>query len=125
MSAYASVVTSPATWTCPVVIRVSTATRLEGSWASSASRIESLMASAILSGCPSVTDSDVNRRRDTSAPSGEGNGRCPLYRRTPTPGSAAHAAAVDRVGIIDDLVALLRRRREAGLQDQPGGAQPV
>jgi hypothetical protein len=26
---------------------------------------ESLIASAILSGCPSVTDSDVNRRRDT------------------------------------------------------------
>jgi hypothetical protein len=43
MSAYASVVTSPATCTWPVVIRVSTATRLPGSCASSASRIESLI----------------------------------------------------------------------------------
>src|SRR4051794_23474630 len=51
--------------TCPVVIMVSTATRLRGSSASIASRIESLIWSAILSGWPSVTDSDVKRRRDT------------------------------------------------------------
>jgi hypothetical protein len=63
MSAYAVVVTSPATCTCPVVIRVSTATRLRGSWASSASRMASLIWSAILSGWPSVTDSEVNKRR--------------------------------------------------------------
>jgi hypothetical protein len=63
MSAYALVVTSPATCTCPVVTSVSTATRLRGSWASSASRIVSLIASHILSGCPSVTDSLVNSRR--------------------------------------------------------------
>src|SRR6478752_4784335 len=44
---------------------VSTATRLRGSWASIASRIESLIWSAILSGWPSVTDSEVKRRRDT------------------------------------------------------------
>ena len=61
-------VTSPATCTWPVVISVSTATRLAGSCASSASRIESLIWSAILSGWPSVTDSDVNRRRVTGAP---------------------------------------------------------
>ena len=66
MSAYASVVTSPATWTWPVVISVSTATRLRLSSRSRASRIESLIASAILSGWPSVTDSEVNRRRDTA-----------------------------------------------------------
>src|SRR3954449_5457888 len=42
---------------------VSTATRLRGSLASSASRIESLIASQILSGCPSVTDSEVNNLR--------------------------------------------------------------
>src|SRR5690348_85548 len=65
MSAYAWVVTSPATWTWPVVIRVSTATRLRGSCDRSASRIPSLIWSAILSGWPSVTDSDVNRRRAT------------------------------------------------------------
>src|SRR3954464_1993752 len=54
------------TW--PVVISVSTATRLRGSWASIASRIESLIWSAILSGWPSVTDSDVKRRRLTNSP---------------------------------------------------------
>src|SRR3954470_13278790 len=62
MSAYPAVVTSPATWTSPVVTRVSTATRLVGSWASSASRIASLIWSQILSGWPSATDSEVNRR---------------------------------------------------------------
>src|SRR3954469_21096034 len=66
MSAYAWVVTSPATWTWPVVIRVSTATRLRGSCASRASSMPSLIWSAILSGWPSVTDSEVNRRRATS-----------------------------------------------------------
>ena len=43
MSAYAEVVTSPATCTSPVVTRVSTATREVGSWAISASRTESLI----------------------------------------------------------------------------------
>src|SRR3712207_1467590 len=55
-------------WTWPVVIIVSTATRLRGSCSSIASRIESLIWSAILSGWPSVTDSDVKRRRDTRSP---------------------------------------------------------
>ena len=50
MSTYALVVTSPATCTWPVVTSVSTATRLRGSLASSASRTVSLMASHILSG---------------------------------------------------------------------------
>src|SRR2546423_14512518 len=43
---------------------VSTATRDRGSLPSSASRIASLIASQILSGCPSVTDSDVNSLDD-------------------------------------------------------------
>src|SRR5881398_3615841 len=68
MSTYVSVVTSPATCTWPVVMRVSTATRLVGSSLSIASRIASLIWSAILSGWPSVTDSEVNRRRDTGLP---------------------------------------------------------
>src|SRR6476659_7899372 len=72
-SAYAEVVTSPATCTWPVVIRVSTATRLLGSSARRASRIESLIWSAILSGWPSVTDSEVNRRRDTGLLAGCGS----------------------------------------------------
>src|SRR5262245_36185690 len=47
----------------PVVTSVSHATRPTGSCASIASRMESEIWSAILSGCPSVTDSDVNRYR--------------------------------------------------------------
>src|SRR3954469_12316165 len=61
------------TW--PVVMRVSTATRLRGSSASMASRIASLIWSAILSGCPSVTDSDVKRRRGTRYSPGSAPGR--------------------------------------------------
>src|SRR5207248_10483819 len=59
MSTYVSVVISPATTTSPVVISVSQATRLPGSSVSTASRTESEIWSAILSGWPSVTDSDV------------------------------------------------------------------
>ena len=55
------VVISPATTTRPVVISVSQATREFGSPASAASRMASEIWSAILSGCPSVTDSEVNR----------------------------------------------------------------
>src|SRR5436305_4198718 len=68
MSTHVDVRTSPAMCTCPVVIIVSTATRLVASSFSIASRIASLIWSAILSGCPSVTDSEVNRRRDTGLP---------------------------------------------------------
>ena len=57
----AFVVISPATITMPVFVIVSHATRLFGSCARIASRIASETWSAILSGCPSDTDSDVNR----------------------------------------------------------------
>src|SRR5207247_5180461 len=56
-----SVEISPATTTRPVVISVSQATRPSGSSARTASRTESEIWSATLSGCPSVTDSEVNR----------------------------------------------------------------
>ena len=59
MSTYSEVVTSPATTTRPVVIIVSQATRLSGSFSSIASRTASEIWSAILSGCPSETDSEV------------------------------------------------------------------
>ena len=62
MSMYVSVVISPATTTRPVVISVSQATRLIGSFVSAASRTASEIWSAILSGCPSVTDSEVKRK---------------------------------------------------------------
>ncbi len=63
ISTYDSVVTSPATTTRPVVTRHSTATRLFGSCRNISSSTESLIWSAILSGCPSVTDSEVNSLR--------------------------------------------------------------
>src|SRR5215208_4241855 len=61
MSTYTSVVISPETTTSPVFTSVSQATRPVGSSAITASRTPSEIWSAILSGWPSVTDSDVNR----------------------------------------------------------------
>ena len=55
----ALVVTSPVIRQRPVFTTVSQATRLAGSWASSASNTASLTWSQILSGWPSVTDSEV------------------------------------------------------------------
>src|SRR5690606_33826974 len=51
--------TSPATTTMPVLMRVSTAMRDFGSWASKASTMASETWSHILSGWPSETDSEV------------------------------------------------------------------
>src|SRR5436190_960363 len=64
-----SVVISPATTTSPVVISVSHATRPFGSPPMTASRTESETWSAILSGWPSVTDSELkeNERFDMRA----------------------------------------------------------
>src|SRR3970040_479434 len=58
---YVEVVISPRTSTRPVVVAVSQATRASGSSRMIASRIASLIWSHILSGWPSVTDSDVKR----------------------------------------------------------------
>jgi len=55
------VVISPAMKARPVVTRVSQATRLVGSSAIRESRTASEIWSAILSGWPSVTDSEVKR----------------------------------------------------------------
>src|SRR5450759_595064 len=61
MSSSACVVTSPITMHRPLVMAVSQATRAWGSWASIPSRTESETWSQTLSGCPSVTDSEVSR----------------------------------------------------------------
>ncbi len=58
----AVVVISPRHMTKPVLIAVSQATRAMGSWAMMASNTASLIWSHILSGCPSVTDSEVKSR---------------------------------------------------------------
>src|SRR4051794_30575682 len=70
MSTYADVVISPATTHSPVVSSVSQATRPLGSSPRMASSTESLIWSAILSGWPSVTLSEVKVQRDTGAPRG-------------------------------------------------------
>ena len=57
------VVISPATSAIPVVTNVSHATRERGSSASMWSRMASEIWSETLSGCPSVTDSEVKRKR--------------------------------------------------------------
>src|SRR5438067_10592458 len=56
----AVLVISPARTTSPLFTSTSQATRLLGSFARCASRIESAMNSHTLSGCPSLTDSEVN-----------------------------------------------------------------
>src|SRR6266699_402590 len=63
MWTYVEVVISPATTAIPVFTSVSHATRAVGSLARMASRIASEIWSAILSGWPSVTDSDVKTWR--------------------------------------------------------------
>ena len=60
MSTQAEVVTSPATITMPVLTRVSQATRALVSCCRMASSTASEIWSAILSGWPSETDSEVN-----------------------------------------------------------------
>src|SRR5438309_6399307 len=62
MSRSACVVTSPMTTQRPLVIAVSHATRAWGSCASIPSNTASETWSQTLSGCPSVTDSDVRRK---------------------------------------------------------------
>ena len=57
---FADVVISPPTITVFVVVNTSQATRDSGSMANAASNTASEIWSAILSGCPSDTDSDVN-----------------------------------------------------------------
>src|SRR6266540_4067818 len=74
MSTYVSVEISPATTTSPVVISVSQATRPSGSSRRTASRTESEIWSATLSGCPSVTDSEV-KRNSRAAMARKGTGR--------------------------------------------------
>src|SRR2546421_3998270 len=69
MSMYVDVEISPATHTRPVVMSVSHATRPNGSSIRIASRMASETWSAILSGWPSVTDSEVySHRRVIVAP---------------------------------------------------------
>src|SRR5881396_1977914 len=88
-----SVVISPATTTSPVVISVSHATRPFGSPPMTASRTESEIWSAILSGWPSVTDSDVKENERCAMAAKRTYESSRLFRR----GLAAHQL-LDEVG---------------------------
>ena len=68
-STQAEVVISPATMATPVLTSVSQATRAFLSRAMMASSTASEIWSAILSGCPSETDSEVNREYSLMASS--------------------------------------------------------
>src|SRR5436853_4227456 len=74
----ALVLISPATTTRPVVTIVSHATRPVGSSARTASSTLSLIWSDILSGCPSVTDSDVKVCLLTTSTLGDQQRRYPV-----------------------------------------------
>ena len=113
--------------TRPVVVAVSQATRAFGSSRMIASRIASLIWSHILSGWPSVTDSDVNRYcggvDDAHAASGASSSR--VERRAERTTGLAEPASLRRPVRTDleievsldptqRLVADRRRRRAAG-----------
>src|SRR6266516_3419744 len=111
MSTHVFVVISPATTTRPVVISVSHATRPPGSSASTASRTESEIWSAILSGWPSVTDSDVKRKLSLIdlAPFGQRIGKTnyPIFSALPANVKSRAAGRVDlqvRIGRADGLL---------------------
>src|SRR6266404_4659718 len=127
MSTYVSVVISPATTTRPVVISVSQATRPMGSSLRTASRTESEIWSAILSGWPSVTDSDVKVKERFAMAArlaggdAEEGGQRRLRRRLPavghecaearqTPGQLHACECQERQRILDVRVDEPRRR---------------
>src|SRR5882672_1159830 len=87
MSTIADVVISPPTTTRPVVKKVSQATRPWASSSRTASRTVSEIWSAILSGWPSVTDSDVNRKLSIAP-------RCSGWRQ----GSGQQKVLVNKIG---------------------------
>src|SRR5215211_1658623 len=121
MSTYVSVEISPDTTTRPVFTSVSHATRPYGSSRSTASSTPSEIWSAILSGCPSVTDSEVNRNscsesivRDDTGRSDRPRKRAPSVGGGPGAAVAARGDHQPRVG--GDRVRLGRDREPQGPQ---------
>src|SRR5215211_6772526 len=99
MSTYVSVEISPDTTTRPVFTSVSHATRPFGSSRMTASSTPSEIWSAILSGWPSVTDSDVNRY---SLSANLVMKRDRLAARFPSRGRSVLAAALRPLVEVDD-----------------------
>src|SRR4029453_4224496 len=94
MSTYVVVEISPETTTRPVFTSVSHATRPVGSSRMTASRTPSEIWSAILSGWPSVTDSEVNRY-SLSDKEGKLRGRVVLLALDDGGGGADRAKNID------------------------------
>src|SRR5215213_2189528 len=99
MSTYVVVEISPETTTRPVLTRVSQATRPVGSSFRTASRTPSEIWSQILSGWPSVTDSEVNRWDSLMAahPSGAG----PSSARSGLADRDANRGVERRIALVD------------------------
>src|ERR1700674_1235534 len=100
----------------PVVTKVSQATLPMASWQSTASRMASEIWSAILSGCPSVTDSEVNRKLrlfwvKAIAPSG--------IARAPLAGSLGRlSASAHSLDVAGRLQVQIRYERNANTRSQ-------
>src|SRR5712671_3652814 len=103
MSRSAWVVTSPITTHRPLVIAVSHATRACGSCASMPSSTASETWSQILSGCPSVTDSEVRRndREELKDVVTTGDHILPIYGEVPRSGGGA--GLTPRCGVANPL----------------------
>src|SRR5690242_11212442 len=114
MCTYVVVVISPATTAMPVVTSVSQATRAAASLVRMASRIASEIWSAILSGWPSVTDSDVKTWRASNMWMD-----LPLARQT----SGGATPGQPRVGIEQLHVHGFRQRVAENVERQVRGAR--
>src|ERR1700745_871946 len=101
MSTYVVVEISPGAAASPGFASFQHATRPEGSSRSTASRTPSEIWSAILSGWPSVTDSEVKRYSLSFIEAGKASG-FPAFRLPVGEASAPVGAAAAALGEVDD-----------------------
>src|SRR6266700_7789834 len=127
MSRCAFELISPATTAMPVVHMLSQATRLYGSCSNMPSRTASLIWSHILSGWPSVTDSDVNMNRLTFASlvAVASAGSCGRSAKPPSPRSFHSCGIVgeDRRDSIEEEIRQLALVEQGRLLPRTGRVQ--
>src|SRR5438477_3912706 len=127
MSRCAFELISPATTAMPVVHMLSQATRLYGSCSNMPSRTASLIWSHILSGWPSVTDSDVNMNRLTLPPWSPSQAPAPAVRsaKPPSPRSLGSCGIVgeDRRDSIEQEIRQLVLGEQGRLLPRTGRVQ--
>src|SRR4249920_2158416 len=124
MSRCAFELISPATTAMPVVHMLSQATRLYGSCSNMPSRTASLIWSHILSGWPSVTDSDVNMNRLTFASlvAGASSGSCGAVGSAASPRSCG-IVGEDRRDSIEEEIRQLALVEQGRLLPRTGRVQ--